>query len=93
MVDNLKVQDQVVQDLTARWPHARVDDRRTKPSHGYRAVHVIVEVAGYPVEIQIRTRLQHSWATATEKLADVVHSDIKYGGGPEAIKEILAVYR
>jgi ppGpp synthetase/RelA/SpoT-type nucleotidyltranferase len=90
VVDGLKEQDRVVEDLKTRWPNARVDDRRLKPSHGYRAVHVIAEVDGYPVEIQVRTRLQHSWATATEKLGDVVHPDIKYGGGPDEIRKTLA---
>jgi ppGpp synthetase/RelA/SpoT-type nucleotidyltranferase len=36
-----------------------VIDRREKPSHGYRAVHVIVECGGRMVEIQVRTELQH----------------------------------
>jgi len=40
--------------------------------------------------LQDRTRLQHGWATATEKLADVLSPDIKYGGGQEVIKNILA---
>jgi len=90
VVDGLKEQDRVLDNLRARWPNARVDDRRLKPSHGYRAVHVITVLDGYPVEIQVRTRLQHSWATASEKLADVVDSAIKYGGGPDALKKGLA---
>ena len=40
------------------------------PRHGYRAVHVIPEVDGFLVEIQVRTRLQDSWAQGMERLAD-----------------------
>jgi ppGpp synthetase/RelA/SpoT-type nucleotidyltranferase len=68
---------------------ALMHDRRVKPSHGYRAVHLVVNVEGHPVEIQIRTPLQHSWASATEKLSDVLDSEIKYGGGPEEIQADL----
>lgn len=64
-------------------------DRRTKPSHGYRAVHVVVREAGLPVEIQVRTDLQHVWAELSEKLADAFGSPLKYGGGPEEIRTLL----
>lgn len=37
----------------------RVVDRREKPSHGYRAVHVIAKHADIFVEVQVRTELQH----------------------------------
>jgi len=40
--------------------------------------------------LQIRTMLQHSWASTTEKLADVIDSKIKYGGGPKEIQEFLS---
>ena len=48
-----------------------VVDRRQNPSYGYRAVHVIIEVDKLPVEVQIRTSLQHGWAEFYEKLGDV----------------------
>lgn len=62
-------------------PH--VDDRRAAPSEGYRAVHVIVYVQDLPVEVQIRTRLQHGWAEYFEKLGDRVGRGIRYGEGPD----------
>jgi ppGpp synthetase/RelA/SpoT-type nucleotidyltranferase len=58
-------------------------------SHGYRAVHVIVKVSGFPVETQVRTALQNSWAQATESLADSFDPEIKYGRGPDLIRNIL----
>jgi len=88
-VENLIEQDRVVSELKTKFPSANVLDRRAKPSHGYRAVHVIVTIDRCPVEIQVRTSLQHSWASAAEKLSDVYHPHIKYGGGPEDIQRIL----
>ena len=64
-------------------------DRRNKPSHGYRAVHVIVEVSGKPIEIQVRSSLQHLWAELSEKCSDVLDSAIKYGGGPDEWQILL----
>jgi putative GTP pyrophosphokinase len=91
VVDNMFDQDRVIDDLKARWPDALVYDRRIKPSHGYRAVHVVVTIKEHPVEIQVRTSLQHSWASATEKLSDVVHPDVKYGGGPKLLQKELTI--
>jgi len=61
-----------------------VIDRRKTPRIGYRAVHVVVEVDGYPVEIQIRTRLQQSWANGMERYADAMGRQVRYGGVPSA---------
>ena len=69
-----------------------VFDRRSKPSHGYRAVHVVVTNFGRPVEIQVRTALQHAWAEYSEKAADIYDHDLKYGLGPEALRRILDEY-
>jgi len=91
-VDNLIEQDRVVDEMKVRWPCALIHDRRVKPSSGYRAVHLVVEVDGLLVEIQIRTSLQHSWASATEKLSDVCDPEIKYGGGPEEIQKSLTEF-
>src|SRR5260221_7570211 len=56
---------------------------RHNPHSGYRAVHVIVESDGFPVEVQIRTQLQHMWAEAFEKLAGVTGRGIQYGDVPD----------
>lgn len=61
----------------------RVRDRREDPSHGYRAVHVIVQFGGIPVEVQIRTELQDSWAQIVERLGDQWGRSLRYGGEPE----------
>jgi hypothetical protein len=78
-VQNRIEQDRFVEQivkLVKLFPDSKVDDRRVKPSHGYRAVHVIANVGGSPVEIQVRTVLRFDPA-------------IKYGGGPEFVQKIL----
>ncbi|HEY4328237.1 MAG TPA: hypothetical protein VGN88_00775 [Phycisphaerae bacterium] len=90
LVKNRNDQDWTVELLRAAFPTAIVKDRREKPNHGYRAVHVIPLVAGKYVEIQIRTRLQHLWAAVSEKAFDVIDPEIKYGGGPQALKYFFA---
>ena len=66
-----------------------VVDRRAHPSHGYRAVHIIVRSTPLPVEVQFRTDLQHVWAELSEKLADEFGIALKYGGGPASIRRTL----
>jgi hypothetical protein len=82
-------QDEFVASLRADYPEAFVSDRRDKPSHGYRAVHVIAEISGKVVEIQVRTALQHMWAELSEKSADVIDPALKYGGGTMPWRKLL----
>ncbi len=89
IVANVKEQDDVVASLKKIFPNATVVDRREKPSFGYRAVHLTPKVRGLPVEIQVRSLLQHRWAEFSEKLADRVGSELKYGGGPSSAREAL----
>jgi GTP pyrophosphokinase len=65
-----------------------VYDRNVLPSHGYRAIHLIVRDFGPPYEIQLRTRLQNRWAQLSE-LSDDLFPGIKYGGGPSHLREGL----
>jgi ppGpp synthetase/RelA/SpoT-type nucleotidyltranferase len=90
VVDNILVQDQVVERLKSALPKAIVVDRRKQPSFGYRAMHVIVTARNKPVEIQVRTELQHLWAQFSEKLSDVRDPGIKYGGGGTEIQQTLS---
>jgi putative GTP pyrophosphokinase len=89
IVSDIATQEKVVQSLDSLFEHTTVVDRRQQPSHGYRAVHVIVRCRDKMIEIQIRTSLQHLWAELSEKFSDVVNPAIKYGGGDETIQEIL----
>lgn len=90
VIDNVVVQESVVQHLVQRFPQHSLIDRRARPSHGYQAVHVIVEKHQHQVEIQVRTELQHLWAELSEKWSDVVDPAIKYGGGDETVRSQLS---
>ena len=57
---------------------------------GYRSVHVMYRFVGNAstcawnklrVEIQLRTKLQHSWATAVETVDTFTDEGLKFGGG------------
>jgi ppGpp synthetase/RelA/SpoT-type nucleotidyltranferase len=90
-VANRIEQDSVVEQIVQLFPNSKIDNRRARPSHHYRAMHVIVEVDGFPVEVQIRTTLQNKWAQLAEALADRFLPEIKYGGGPPEVQEVLEV--
>lgn len=57
----------------------QIVDRLADPMHGYRAIHLVVRLDGAPVEIQIRTELQHSWAALMELLCDRWGREPRYG--------------
>ena len=89
VVLNVMKQEQFVASLRTAFPGASVIDRRDNPSYGYRAVHIIAELSGKPIEIQIRSSLQHLWAELSEKSSDVLDPTIKYGGGPDEWRKFL----
>ncbi len=90
VVATLNDQDVAVSSLAGAFPTGRVDDIRQEPHSGYRAVHVIVKAtSGDSVEVQVRTTLQQKWAELSEKVAYAMGMEVKYGGGPEAIRTML----
>lgn len=58
---------------------------------GYRGVHLIYEyineknpeATGLKIELQIRTKLQHTWATAVETMGIYLNFSLKSGQGPQ----------
>jgi putative GTP pyrophosphokinase len=91
VVTDVPAQDRLVAQLGEMFKITIVD-RRASPSYGYRAVHVVAKVGSLPVEVQVRTELQHAWAELSEKMADVYGIALKYGGGPVSIRSILDAY-
>jgi ppGpp synthetase/RelA/SpoT-type nucleotidyltranferase len=71
-----------VGDALANLGTVRIIDRRTNPTHGYRAVHVELNSDARYVEIQVRTRRQDQWAQIVERLGDRWGRQIRYGRGP-----------
>ncbi|MDZ7965226.1 MAG: RelA/SpoT domain-containing protein [Nostoc sp. DedSLP03] len=70
----------------------RQDDYIENPKDsGYRGIHLIYKYKGkkdyiyngYTIEIQVRTKIQHSWATAVEVAGTFLKESLKSGEGPE----------
>jgi len=89
IVSDIAEQEKVVGSLGKLFERTTIIDRRQQPSHGYRAVHVIVKYEDKAIEIQVRTLLQHIWAELSEKLSDKFGQGIKYGRGEKDALEIL----
>ena len=58
---------------------------KTPRSSGYRAVHLWTRYRGVRVEVQLRTRLQHVWATNVEDLTVLTGTDYKSGDGSDEV--------
>jgi ppGpp synthetase/RelA/SpoT-type nucleotidyltranferase len=51
---------------------------------GYRSVHMIFRCKnGFSIELQIRTKVQHAWATAVETMGTFLDHSLKSSEGPE----------
>lgn len=77
----LSQQTRLADRIEAHFAGKKVD-RRSEPSYGYRAVHVVIEVDRFWVEIQIRTFLQDYWANGMEALSRRWGRQIQYGEPP-----------
>jgi ppGpp synthetase/RelA/SpoT-type nucleotidyltranferase len=85
IVDDLAAQDRAIAALKKDFPDARVIDRRQQPSHGYRAVHVIVRSHEKLVEVQVRTALQHLWAELPKSFRTRLNPQSSTAAGPSQL--------
>jgi ppGpp synthetase/RelA/SpoT-type nucleotidyltranferase len=90
VVSDITEQLLVDYELSKIYPDARRVNRIQRPRYGYRAIHIIPNVDGKPIEIQLRTLLQHSWAELSEKYADKFGQALKYGGGEDKQRKFLS---
>lgn len=66
---------------------------------GYRGIHLIYKYVntinpdydGLSLELQIRTRLQHAWATAVETMGTFLGQALKSGQGEEQWREFFSI--
>jgi len=56
---------------------------------GYRAIHIYTRYHGRRIEVQLRTREQHSWAKIVESLTSNTGIDFKSGDGPDEVHDLL----
>ena len=69
----------------------KIDDYITSPKEsGYRSIHLISKYCGRKeeykdlrIEIQVRSKIQHYWATAVETIDTFTKQQLKTGGGDD----------
>lgn len=74
---------------------------RHPKSDGYRGIHVVGRYSardqahepwnGERIEIQLRSRLQHAFATAVETVTTFTRTPLKFGGGPDEWRRFFAL--
>jgi putative GTP pyrophosphokinase len=87
---------------SSRFKHVLLNEKDYVDSpkeSGYRSIHLVyryrkdspAQFNGLIVELQIRTRLQHAWATAVETMGTFLQYSLKSSEGPEEWLEFFAL--
>lgn len=77
--------------LRRNWTITRFSDYAAEPKvDGYRALHLINRHRGRLIEVQLRTPRQDSWANVVEAFSRTVAPGLKFGGGPDFVREYFA---
>ena len=79
--------------LSTRHKLKRLDDYHNNPKKdGYRGIHLIYQKEDLGmVEIQLRTELEHIWATAVEIYGELQNTSFKTGDGEHEWKEFFTL--
>ncbi len=88
--------------MESNFSHELVDHKdyiQSPKETGYRGIHLIYKYSnqavkdynGLRVELQIRTKLQHAWATTVETMGTFLKADLKSGEGPREWLEYFAL--
>ena len=91
-----------VDSLAKFYEHGKKKDYITNPkSDGYRSIHVIHKYQspverrqvynGLRIEIQLRSKLQHAWATAVETVSTFTSQSLKTNAGSDSWKRFFAL--
>lgn len=85
-------------DLLIREKKGIIDYIASPKDSGYRSLHIVAllndECYGYKslqCEMQVRTELEHSWATALETYDVVMSNKLKFGGGNPRERRFFAL--
>ncbi len=102
ILKNMKSVNKLVQEYDSgmRFAHEliRKDDYIKMPKDdGYRSVHLVYKYKnnlkpqynGLRIEFQVRTKLQHVWATAVETMSTILGQSFKSGKGEEKWREFF----
>lgn len=88
--DLKKLKNALKQQKTNHKLERITDYVNTPKDTGYRSIHFIYKYSskrdlydGLRIELQIRTKLQHNWATAVETAAIVTKTSLKSNQGPD----------
>jgi putative GTP pyrophosphokinase len=77
--------------LRKNWTITKTRDYVAEPKDdGYRALHLINRNRGRLIEVQLRTSFQDAWANAVEAEARVIAPGLKFGGGPNDVREYFS---
>jgi putative GTP pyrophosphokinase len=72
--------------------HGGKDYIKSPKESGYRGVHLVFKCKnGFSIELQIRTQIQHAWATAVETMGTFLDYSLKSSEGPEEWLDFFAL--